>query len=70
MGFSVFRGGDVVGDHTVTFAGAGERIELTHRASDRMAFARGAVQAARWLVGRPPGLYSMQDVLATSAVSL
>ena len=63
IGFSVFRGGDVVGDHTVTFAGAGERIELTHRASDRAAFARGAVQAARWLVGRPPGLYSMQDVL-------
>jgi 4-hydroxy-tetrahydrodipicolinate reductase len=70
IGFSVFRGGDVVGDHTVTFAGAGERIELTHRASDRMAFARGAVQAARWLVGRPPGLYSMQDVLATSATNL
>jgi 4-hydroxy-tetrahydrodipicolinate reductase len=63
IGFSVFRGGDVVGDHTVTFAGAGERVELTHRASDRLAFARGAVQAARWLVGRPPGLYSMQDVL-------
>ena len=63
IGFSVFRGGDVVGDHTVTFAGTGERIELTHRASDRLAFARGAVQAARWLVGRPPGLYSMQDVL-------
>jgi 4-hydroxy-tetrahydrodipicolinate reductase len=63
IGFSVFRGGDVVGDHTVTFAGPGERIELTHRASDRLAFARGAVQAARWVVGRPPGLYSMQDVL-------
>jgi 4-hydroxy-tetrahydrodipicolinate reductase len=63
IGFSVFRGGDVVGDHTVTFAGAGERIELTHRASDRLAFARGAVQAARWVVGRPPGLYSMKDVL-------
>lgn len=63
IGFAVFRGGDVVGDHTVTFAGAGERIELTHRASDRAAFARGAVQAARWLVRRPPGLYSMQDVL-------
>ena len=63
IGFSVFRGGDVVGDHTVTFAGIGERIELTHRASDRMAFARGAVRAARWLVGRAPGLYSMQDVL-------
>ncbi|MGH8176227.1 MAG: 4-hydroxy-tetrahydrodipicolinate reductase [Steroidobacter sp.] len=63
IGFSVFRGGDVIGDHTVTFAGSGERIELTHRASDRMAFARGAVQAARWIAGRKPGLYSMQDVL-------
>jgi 4-hydroxy-tetrahydrodipicolinate reductase len=63
IGFAVFRGGDVVGDHTVTFAGTGERIELTHRASDRLAFARGAVQAARWVVGQPPGLYSMQDVL-------
>lgn len=63
IGFSVFRGGDVVGDHTVTFAGTGERIELTHRASDRLAFARGAVQAARWLIGKSPGLYSMQDVL-------
>jgi 4-hydroxy-tetrahydrodipicolinate reductase len=63
IGFSVFRGGDVVGDHTVTFAGPGERIELTHRASDRLAFARGAVQAARWVIGRTPGLYSMQDVL-------
>src|SRR4029079_794345 len=70
IGFSVFRGGDVVGGHTVTFAGTGERIELTHRASDRLSFARGAVQAARWLVGRPPGLYSMQDVLATSAFHL
>lgn len=63
IGFSVFRGGDVVGDHTVTFAGIGERIELSHRASDRMAFARGAVSAARWIIGRAPGLYSMQDVL-------
>ena len=63
IGFSVFRGGDVVGDHTVTFAGIGERIELTHRASDRLAFARGAVRAAQWLAGRTPGLYSMQDVL-------
>jgi 4-hydroxy-tetrahydrodipicolinate reductase len=63
IGFSVFRGGDVIGDHTVTFAGIGERIELTHRASDRMAFARGAMAAARWLAGRKPGLYSMQDVL-------
>jgi 4-hydroxy-tetrahydrodipicolinate reductase len=63
IGFSVFRGGDVVGDHTVSFAGIGERIELTHRASDRQAFARGAVQASHWLAGRAPGLYSMQDVL-------
>jgi 4-hydroxy-tetrahydrodipicolinate reductase len=63
IGFAVFRGGDVVGDHTVTFAGTGERIELTHRASDRLAFARGALQAARWLVGRPAGLYCMKDVL-------
>jgi 4-hydroxy-tetrahydrodipicolinate reductase len=63
IGFSVFRGGDVVGDHTVTFAGVGERIELTHRASDRMAFARGAMKAARWVQSQPAGLYSMQDVL-------
>jgi 4-hydroxy-tetrahydrodipicolinate reductase len=63
IGFSVLRGGDIVGDHTVTFAGAGERIELTHRASDRLAFARGAIKAARWLDGRTPGLYSMRDVL-------
>lgn len=66
IGFSVFRGGDVVGDHTVTFAGIGERIELTHRASDRLAFARGAVRAARWLSNQAPGLYSMQDVLGLS----
>jgi 4-hydroxy-tetrahydrodipicolinate reductase len=63
IGFSVFRGGDIVGDHTVTFAGSGERIELSHRASDRMAFARGAIRAAGWLAGRTAGLYSMQDVL-------
>ncbi|HEX7114924.1 MAG TPA: 4-hydroxy-tetrahydrodipicolinate reductase [Steroidobacter sp.] len=66
IGFSVFRGGDVVGDHTVTFAGLGERIELTHRASDRLAFARGAVRAAGWVVRQRPGLYSMQDVLGFS----
>jgi 4-hydroxy-tetrahydrodipicolinate reductase len=69
IGFSVFRGGDVVGDHTVTFAGIGERIELTHRASDRLSFARGAVHAAHWLNGRPPGLYSMQDVLDLKRIS-
>lgn len=67
IGFSVFRGGDVVGDHTVTFAGIGERLELSHRASDRMAFSRGALVAARWIGGRPPGLYSMQDVLGLAS---
>jgi 4-hydroxy-tetrahydrodipicolinate reductase len=63
IGFSVVRAGDIVGDHTVTFAIAGERVEITHRASDRMTFARGALRAAQWLIGRPPGLYSMNDVL-------
>jgi 4-hydroxy-tetrahydrodipicolinate reductase len=63
IGFSVVRAGDIVGEHTVTFAAAGERIELTHRATDRMIFARGALRAARWLAGRPPGLYAMKDVL-------
>jgi len=63
IGFSVLRSGDIVGDHTVTFAGAGERIELTHKAQDRAGYARGALQAARWLIGKSPGLYSMQDVL-------
>jgi 4-hydroxy-tetrahydrodipicolinate reductase len=52
-----------VGEHTVTFAAAGERIEITHRATDRMTFARGALRAAEWLVGRPAGLYGMQNVL-------
>jgi 4-hydroxy-tetrahydrodipicolinate reductase len=69
IGFSVFRGGDVVGDHTVTFAGTGERIELSHRASDRMAFARGAMRAAQWLNHRAAGTYSMQDVLGLGAVT-
>lgn len=63
IGFSVVRGGDIVGDHTLLFAGPGERIELSHRAHDRSGFARGALTAARWLEGRAPGLYSMQDVL-------
>lgn len=63
IGFATLRGGSVVGDHTVIFAGDGERIELTHRASDRGIFARGAVAAARWGKGRAPGLYSMADVL-------
>jgi len=63
IGFAVLRGGDAVGEHAVIFAGAGERIELGHRATDRRIFARGAVHAARWAVGKPPGLYGMADVL-------
>ncbi|TCO71080.1 4-hydroxy-tetrahydrodipicolinate reductase [Chromatocurvus halotolerans] len=63
IGFSTIRGGDIVGDHTVLFAADGERIEISHKASSRMAFASGAVRAARWLAGRPSGLYDMQDVL-------
>lgn len=63
IGFAALRGGDVVGDHSVVFAGIGERIELTHKASDRGIYARGAVHAARWLQGKPAGLYSMADVL-------
>ncbi len=63
IGFATLRGGDVVGDHTVIFAADGERIELTHRASDRSIFARGAVKAALWGRGKPPGLYAMTDVL-------
>ena len=57
------RGGDVVGEHTVIFAGLGERIELTHKASSRDIFARGAIEAAKWIKGKPAGLYDMQDVL-------
>ena len=63
IGFASLRGGTVVGDHTVIFAGEGERIELTHRAADRGIFARGAVKAALWAKGRAPGLYAMTDVL-------
>ncbi len=63
IGFATLRGGDVVGDHTVVFAAEGERVEITHKASSRMTFARGAVRAACWLKSRPAGLYSMQDVL-------
>lgn len=63
IGMHCLRGGDVVGDHTVTLAGLGERVELTHKASSRETFARGAVRAAAWLSGRPAGLYSMKDVL-------
>lgn len=63
IGFATVRAGDIVGEHTVIFADVGERIEITHRASSRMTFAKGAVRAARWLVGRSPGLFDMRDVL-------
>lgn len=63
IGLHSVRGGDVVGDHTVIFAGLGERVELTHRASSRETFANGALRAAQWVVRQPPGLYDMQQVL-------
>lgn len=63
IGFAALRGGNVVGEHTAMFVGEGERLELTHRCTDRSIFARGALRAARWTDGRPPGLYSMRDVL-------
>ena len=63
IGFASLRGGTVVGDHSVIFAGPAERIELTHRAEDRMIFARGALHAALWARGKKPGLYTMADVL-------
>ncbi|WP_027853014.1 4-hydroxy-tetrahydrodipicolinate reductase [Marinobacterium litorale] len=63
IGFETIRAGDVVGDHTVLFATEGERIEITHKASSRMTFAKGAVRASLWLEQRPAGLYDMQDVL-------
>jgi len=63
VGIHSLRGGDVIGDHTVIFAALGERIELTHKASDRSIFARGALRAAHWIVSRQPGVYDMQDVL-------
>lgn len=63
IGFATVRAGDIVGEHTVLFADLGERVEITHKASSRMTFARGAVRAAGWLAARGPGLYDMQDVL-------
>jgi 4-hydroxy-tetrahydrodipicolinate reductase len=63
IGIQTIRAGDIVGDHTVLFGGLGERLEITHRASSRDTFARGALRAAQWLSGKPPGLYDMQDVL-------
>ena len=63
IGFETIRAGDIVGEHTVMFAGEGERVEITHKASSRMTFARGALRAAKWLMNRPAGLYDMQHVL-------
>ena len=68
IGMHALRGGDVVGDHTVMFAADGERVELTHKASSRMTFARGAVKAALWLQGMPVGLYDMEDVLGLAGM--
>ena len=67
IGFATLRGGDVIGDHTVIFAGEGERVEIGHRASSRAVFAQGAVRAALWAKGKKPGLYSMRDVLGFTA---
>jgi 4-hydroxy-tetrahydrodipicolinate reductase len=67
IGFATLRGGDVAGDHTVVFAGDGERLELTHKAGNRAVFASGAVRAALWTAGQSPGLYSMRDVLALTS---
>lgn len=64
LGYSVQRGGDVVGEHTVSFFGSGERLEFCHRAHDRSLFAKGALRASRWLSEQPYGLYSMRDVLS------
>ena len=66
IGFASVRGGDIVGEHTVLFAGTGERIEITHRASSRANYAQGSLRAARFLAGRAPGLYGMDDVLGLS----
>jgi 4-hydroxy-tetrahydrodipicolinate reductase len=68
IGFSTIRGGDVVGDHTVLFAGIGERVEITHKASSRMTFAKGAARAAHWVADKPAGLYDMGHVLGLKPV--
>ena len=67
IGFAVLRGGDVVGEHSVVFAADGERVEITHKATSREIFARGAIRAALWAQDKPPGFYSMADVLGLSA---
>jgi 4-hydroxy-tetrahydrodipicolinate reductase len=63
IGYAVLRGGDIVGEHTVLFAGPGEELRLSHRAGERAIFARGALRAARWLAGQPPGRYGMSDIV-------
>ena len=63
IGFHAIRGGDIVGEHTVIFAGTGERVEVTVRSQSRLTYASGALRAAKWLKGRPPALYAMRDVL-------
>jgi len=68
IGVTALRGGEVIGDHTLLLAGPAERLELTHRASNRELFAHGALRAARWIVGQPPGRYGMADVLNLSAL--
>jgi 4-hydroxy-tetrahydrodipicolinate reductase len=68
IGFSVIRAGDIVGEHTVMFADEGERVEITHNASSRMTFAKGAMRAAAWIGDRPAGFYDMQDVLGLTTV--
>lgn len=69
IGFETIRAGDIIGDHTVLFAGQGERIEITHRATDRMTFARGAIRAAHWVSTQPPGLYDMTDVIGLKSTA-
>jgi 4-hydroxy-tetrahydrodipicolinate reductase len=68
IGFAALRGGTVVGDHSVIFAGTAERLELVHKAEDRMIFARGALKAALWARNQKPGLYSMVDVLGLTDI--
>ena len=66
IGFATIRGGDIVGDHTVLFAGDGERIEISHKSSSRQSYAQGSLRATRFLLNRNSGLYDMQDVLGLS----
>ena len=69
IGFAAVRGGDIVGEHTVLFAGPGERLSLSHQATERAVFARGALQAAAWLASRPPGRYTMRDFVSDKSVA-